>query len=57
MEEEKRFTCKTCQHFVQHYVIHEDGQYHLARCGHCTISYIRHRNPNSEACVRWIEHS
>ena len=54
MEEEKIITCKSCQHFMQHYILCEDGQYHKVNCGHCNTRRLRHRNPNNEACIYWI---
>lgn len=46
-------TCKTCQHFHQHY--HIDAQsYSTVHCGHCVRPRMKHRKPDQTACEFYV---
>ena len=53
MEEPK---CKECIHFHQHYVRLGEG-YQKAGCGHCVHCQLKHRKPNTSACLHYVKKS
>lgn len=44
-------TCGNCAHFRQHYIPWHDGIYHKIPCGHCVYPRLKHRSPETFACV------
>lgn len=51
-------TCKDCQYFRQHYVLFLDDRFTAVPCGHCVYPRLKHRKPDTFACVNFnqIEH-
>ena len=46
-------TCQDCKHFRQHYVHIFDEYYHTIPCGHCVYPRLKHRRPDTLACVHF----
>ena len=44
-------TCKDCKHFRQHYVHFLEQRFNPIPCGHCVYPRIKHRTPDTFACV------
>lgn len=44
-------TCKDCQHFRQHYVFFLETRYDPVPCGHCVYPRLKHRRPDTFACI------
>lgn len=47
--------CKDCKHFRQHYVHFLELRYTPVPCGHCVYPRLKHRKPNTFACVYFSE--
>ena len=45
--------CKTCEYFVQHYMLGKDKLFEVY-CGHCTYSRIKRKQPEAKACERYV---
>ena len=45
-------TCKTCKHFLQHYV-RVRSKYMETACGHCIHPRLKSREPEMPACARY----
>lgn len=43
--------CKNCTHFRQHYVYWYRSTYRKIPCGHCVHPHLKHRTPDTLACV------
>ena len=48
----KTVQCKDCKHFRQHY-IRFGYRYDTAACGHCVYPRLKHRRPDTQACVHF----
>lgn len=46
-------TCGTCIHFRQHYILFDLDRYNLIPCGHCVHPRLKHRKPDTPACVHY----
>ena len=46
-------TCKTCKHFLQHYILHQ-GQLSRVYCGHCTHLSAKRKRPDCAACEHYL---
>jgi len=46
-------TCRTCQHFMQHYRMNEDKIFRI-NCGHCVFPKMKQRNPTAKACEHFV---
>ena len=46
-------TCKDCQHFRQHYIHFLQQRYDAVPCGHCVYPRLKHRHPDTPACVHF----
>jgi len=47
-------SCKTCEHFIQHYYL--DEQYcTTVDCGHCCYPRLKYRKPNTPACKHYVK--
>lgn len=49
------FTCRDCEHFRQHYVYFLELRYVTVPCGHCVHPRLKHRKPDTPACVHFSE--
>ena len=45
--------CKTCLHYVPHYIRAARGVYHRLRCGHCTEPRLKNREEATPACPHY----
>jgi len=53
---EKKMTCETCAHFVQHYRKNKDEKgYSEVAWGHCTSPRIKPRLMETPACQHYKE--
>ena len=43
--------CKDCKHFRQHYIHFCDNRFDAIPCGHCVYPRLKHRRPDTLACV------
>ena len=50
---EQKPTCKTCQHYIPHYIRFARGVYHRLHRGHCTEPRIKDRDENTPACSHY----
>lgn len=48
-------TCNDCQHFRQHYVFFLETRFDPVPCGHCVYPRLKHRTPNTAACVHFLK--
>ena len=48
-------TCKECKHFRTHYVKIDNHHYETAGCGHCVYPRLKHRKPETFACVYFVK--
>jgi len=46
--------CKDCQYFRQHYVYFCGIRYVTVPCGHCIFPRLKHRKPDTFACVYFV---
>lgn len=44
-------TCRDCAHFRQHYIHFYKERYEAVPCGHCVFPRLKHRKPDTLACV------
>lgn len=44
-------TCENCMYFRQHYILFYEGHYNPVPCGHCVFPRLKHRRPDTPACV------
>ena len=42
--------CKTCQHYIAHYIRTGRGTYSRLHCGHCTEPRLKDRKESTPAC-------
>lgn len=49
MNNQERFVCGKCVHYIQHYRKNGAG-YSWVYCGHCVYSRVKHRRPDAKAC-------
>ena len=52
MDENK--TCKTCKHFIQHYIKFKKRYEEITR-GHCVFPRIKNRESTPKACEHYKE--
>ncbi len=45
--------CGNCYYFRQHYVLFCGTRFDPIPCGHCVYPRLKHRNPNTYACVHY----
>ena len=45
--------CKDCKHFRQHYVHFLETRLSPIPCGHCVYPRLKHRRPDTPACVHF----
>ena len=46
--------CKDCAHFRQHYIHWDRKSYVEVPCGHCVRPRLKHRKPETCACVHFL---
>lgn len=49
----KEATCADCTYFCQHYIYFLEMRYDTIPCGHCIYPRLKHRKPNTLACVHF----
>ena len=49
----KEPTCADCAHFRQHYIHFDANRYSAVPCGHCVHPRLKHRRPDTLACVHF----
>ena len=50
MEEPK---CSMCIYFRQHYIHWDADCYYEVPCGHCVYPRLKHRKPDTPACIHF----
>ena len=46
-------TCATCIHFRRHYIHFDEFRFTEVPCGHCVYPRLKHRKPDTPACVHY----
>ena len=49
----KEPTCADCAYFRQHYIRFDINRYSAVPCGHCVHPRLKHRRPDTLACVHF----
>lgn len=46
-------TCASCIHFRRHYIRFDEFRFTEVPCGHCVYPRLKHRRPDTPACVHF----